>query len=117
MAVGSMRLTWRLLDEERSPIVSTWRFRHVDRPDDASLGIGLKHLENDRAFVPFARGHVRQQVCYIVSCQAVVVIAEAAADKDGLDPVFEREPVGELAVDEGARRENPPERARRLDVL
>src|SRR5260370_9691169 len=114
MARSSMART--LLDQGGA-VVAGRRFRDIEIHDDAPAGAGVEHVCYLGSLVAEPRAGIRQNISHIVTVLPACIVAEPVADEDRPDPVFERQTVGALALDERFRRQSASELARRLIVL
>src|SRR5688500_1976723 len=94
------------LVDECGSIPSRRGFSNVERHDDPPVRIRVEHLPDHRVsglrLVSKAGRDIRQNISHIVAGLPVLVVAEASSDEYRPDSIFEREPVGELPLHEGA---------------
>src|SRR5258708_18428993 len=107
MARSSMART--LLDQGGA-VVAGRGFRDVETHEYAPPGAGVEHILYLGSLVAEPRVGIRQNISHIVALFPVGVVAERMPDEDRPEPVFERQAVGELALDERFGRQRAPER-------
>ena len=117
--VSNLAHSGKLVDEGGA--IGRRRLVDVETRDVVALRIVREQLDDQPPFVTAlvadARQSVGQYIAHVVAPQTVLVVAEAVADEDRPDVIFERQAVGQLAVDECAGADEPADLDRRAVVV